>query len=249
QAPINLSGRVCWRVAANHPSGNWTAFGDSSYFVADALKPAKPTGFTAVAAILGETGVRISWNNNTETDLVGYRVYRHGSNDSLAAATLLFNGIIIDTSRIDTSVLPGETYYFFVYAVDSNGNRSDSAGGVAATTFTITKALDSTSFGPYPGSTLQYSLTFQNAGWSPADSVIVVDTVATTTAFRDTVTNIAGWEFQYATIAAPDQSFYSADYTSGVPGVPSSVRYVRWRKLLVTAGEPQAVIRYRVIVQ
>lgn len=248
--PYDLSGKCWWRVAAYDPSGNWTAFSDSSSFRVDAAAPAKPTGLTAIAAITGaDTGVRISWNNNTETDLVGYRVYRYGSNDSVAASTLLFGGLITDTSRIDTSALPGETYYYFVSAYDSNGQKSDTAGGVSATAFTIVKAIDSTSFGLYPGSTMQYSLTFRNAGWSPADSVIIYDTIPSSLAFRDTVTNLSGWEFQYATIASPNQTFYSTDYTSGTPGAPSSVRFVRWRKLLVTSGEPQAVIRYRVYVQ
>ncbi len=244
---------VWWRVTAHDTFGNWTAFSESSYWRSSPA-PARPSGLSALGVLTAlpavDTGVQLSWTANTETDVVGYRVYRNTVNDSRAAGmTLLFGGTITGIARLDSSVPPTDTYYYFVVAIDSYGLRSDTAGGVTAPVFTIAKLIDSTSLGLLPGSSIQYRLTIQNAGWGPADSIVVFDTVPANKVFRDTANLVEGWEFQFSTVAAPDQAFYSADYVTGVPPDPTLVRFVRWRKLRVTAGEPAAAIRFRTIIE
>lgn len=241
-----------WRVVAHDTHGNWTAWSESSYWRTSPA-PAAPSNLAAqavlAAALPVDTGVLLSWTANSETDVVGYQVFRNTTNDSRAAGmALLFGGSIAATTRLDSSVAPGETYYYFVVAVDSYGRRSDTAGGVTAPVFTITKAIDSTSLGLLPGSSVQYSLTVLNRGWGPADSIVVYDTIPANKVFRDTANLVEAWEFQYCTVAAPSHAFYSADFAAGVPPDAALVRFVRWRKLRVTAGEPVAVLRFRTII-
>jgi hypothetical protein len=220
----------------------------------DTTPPAKPTGFSATAVLVNappqDTGVRLTWTSNTETDVAQYKLYRNSVNDTRAAGmTLIFTGLVSDTTRLDSSVLPNDTAYYYLVAIDSAGNISETAGAVTAPAFTVQKTIDSTSLGLLPGSSILYRLAVENAGWGPADSVAVMDTIAANMVYRDTVTTVADWEFQYCTSATPSQAFYSADYVSGVPVVASDVRFVRWRKLRVTVAEPVAVLRFRTILE
>jgi fibronectin type 3 domain-containing protein len=85
----------------------------------DLTPPDKPTEITVVP---GVNRVFLTWNENKERDLAGYRVYRstkQGRDYELLTTTLLTR-----TTYSDEKVTSGVTYYYVVTAVDRAGNES-----------------------------------------------------------------------------------------------------------------------------
>lgn len=90
--------------------------------------PAAPTGLTAVA---GDGTVSLDWNNNNESDLAGYNVYRSTTSGSGYAK---LNGSLVVTSAYeDDTVINDTTYYYVVTAVNTGNYESAYSGQVAAT--------------------------------------------------------------------------------------------------------------------
>jgi fibronectin type 3 domain-containing protein len=90
--------------------------------------PAIPAGLSAT----GSNGsVALNWNDNTETDLDGYNVYRStisGSGYSKINSTLIAN-----SNYTDDTVTNNITYYYVVTALDVNGNESAYSSEASAT--------------------------------------------------------------------------------------------------------------------
>ncbi len=81
--------------------------------------PAAPTGLAATA---GEGTITLDWNDNSESDLDGYNVYRSTTSGS---GYVKQNGSLLSTSDYtDNSVTNNTTYYYVVTAVDVNSNES-----------------------------------------------------------------------------------------------------------------------------
>ena len=67
--------------------------------------------------------VLLSWNENKESDLAGYHVYRstkHGRNYDR-----LTDKLLLRTTYSDETVAEEMTYYYVVTAVDQSGNESE----------------------------------------------------------------------------------------------------------------------------
>ena len=65
----------------------------------------------------------LSWNENKESDLAGYHVYRstkHGKDYDR-----LTDKLLLRTTYSDATVQVGKTYYYVVTAVDQSGNESE----------------------------------------------------------------------------------------------------------------------------
>ncbi len=89
----------------------------------DTTPPAAPAGLMATP---DDGEVWLDWNNNSEPDLAGYKVYRSttpGSDYSKINGPLPLEYLTI-SEYIDSSVTNGTTYYYVVTAVDSSGNES-----------------------------------------------------------------------------------------------------------------------------
>ncbi|WP_221029056.1 DUF7594 domain-containing protein [Actomonas aquatica] len=92
------------------------------------LAPAAPTGLSAsTAAGL----VSLDWNDNGETDLAGYLVYR--ATTSGGPYTEISGSIVTSSDYDDTTVSGGTTYYYTTTAVDDYANESAYATEVSAT--------------------------------------------------------------------------------------------------------------------
>ena len=100
---------------------------EAEAFVMDIVPPAVPTGLTAA---VDNSKVTLSWNANTESDLMGYLVYR--STTSGTGYVLLNNTPIEVTNYVDTGVTNGVTYYYVVEAVDNSSNYSGYSNEVSA---------------------------------------------------------------------------------------------------------------------
>ncbi len=81
--------------------------------------PARPTGLTAVP---GVGRVFLTWDENRERDIAGYRVYR--STKSGRNYILLTEKLLTRTTYSDETVENGVTYFYVITAVDQSGNES-----------------------------------------------------------------------------------------------------------------------------
>jgi len=81
--------------------------------------PAEPTGLWAA----GDNGtVPLDWNNNSESDLAGYNIYR--STTSGSGYSKLNGSLLSDSNYIDNSVINGTMYYYVVTAADTSSSES-----------------------------------------------------------------------------------------------------------------------------
>ena len=88
--------------------------------MAQDLPPAPPTGLVSVTGT-AEGEIEISWNPNSEPDLDRYVLERSTAPD-FEPGSEPFEGAAV--AYTDSGLVPGETYYYRVFAVDSNDNQS-----------------------------------------------------------------------------------------------------------------------------
>lgn len=68
------------------------------------------------------TSATLSWTASTSSNVAGYNVYRAAV--SSGPFTKVNSALVAGTSYTDSSVQPGQTYYYVVTAVDNNNNES-----------------------------------------------------------------------------------------------------------------------------
>jgi len=87
-------------------------------------------------AMAGES-VKLSWNANTENDVVGYRIYYRTSPGNYSKVV---NAGKVTTSSVE-DLQDGATYYFVITAYDTAGNESGYSEEVSATILDTTPPL------------------------------------------------------------------------------------------------------------
>ncbi|MHC4359863.1 MAG: CBM96 family carbohydrate-binding protein [Planctomycetota bacterium] len=93
----------------------------------DTTAPAAPTGLGATP---GDTQVSLDWNDNSESDLASYSVYRSTTSGSYGSP--LATGVTASDYN-DTGVTNDTTYYYKVTAVDDSSNESAKSSEASAT--------------------------------------------------------------------------------------------------------------------
>ncbi|WP_217593997.1 fibronectin type III domain-containing protein [Cohnella sp. GbtcB17] len=113
---------------------------------ADTAAPGQTTGLGV--ANVSDTKLALSWTASTASDLRYYEVYRGTTSGFTPGAGSLI--AIPQTNKwLDTNLLPGQTYYYKVLAVDKAGNKgvaSSQASGTATTVQTAKLIDDMNSF-------------------------------------------------------------------------------------------------------
>ncbi len=95
-----------------------------------ASRTVKPEDLTAPAPILNliaaatTKGVELRWDESPAKDLAGYRVYRRQAGE--ARFTLLTPDLLKKPYYVDAQVSPGQTYYYYVTAVDDSRRANES---------------------------------------------------------------------------------------------------------------------------
>jgi hypothetical protein len=89
----------------------------------DLTPPAPPRGVRAVAG--PGSVVALSWEPSSESDLLGYLVYR--SDDPNRRPRLIIQAPFSAPALYDRSVRPGGRYFYTVTAVDASSRRNESA--------------------------------------------------------------------------------------------------------------------------
>lgn len=91
----------------------------NSLVAADLEAPAPPAGLTAAA---GDTGIVLDWDDNLETDLAGYHVYRAA--ESGGPYTRLNTSLCDASGYTDDTAEYNKTYFYAVTAADTAFNES-----------------------------------------------------------------------------------------------------------------------------
>lgn len=95
---------------------------------ADTIPPSEPTGLSASG---GNGTVTLNWNDNTESDLDGYNVYR---STSLGSGYVKVNSSLVSNSNyIDNTVTNEITYYYVITAIDTLANEGNYSNEDSAT--------------------------------------------------------------------------------------------------------------------
>ncbi|MET9786790.1 fibronectin type III domain-containing protein [Streptomyces canus] len=143
----NVSATVAKTANVTIPSGrhtlrvdyaNWTGAAKVKVTYAprtsadvDKVKPLVPTG-TSVSYDKATGKAKVTWAQNKEMDLAGYRVYRRLKGTSFPATPLATTAL---TSYTDSALpVTGDTYYYEVRAYDKAGNTSGGTADQAVTT-------------------------------------------------------------------------------------------------------------------
>jgi len=142
--------------------------------------------------------VILDWDDNTESDIYGYNVYRSVvSGDYGQRLNSLY--LLKDSNFIDKSVVSGITYYYVVTAVDVSFNESEISDEVSAT--------------PIGGAIYTFDgITQSNVDYDAYACDVDVFPFGGTSANRNTM--VEATDANYASITAPD----SADWTTVNPG-------------------------------
>lgn len=92
----------------------------------DIFAPAAPTGLVSLA---GENFITLSWDENQEKDLLGYRVWRR--EESEEDYVILTPEPILGNSYVDSTVEKNRRYYYAITAQDKKGNESKGSESVS----------------------------------------------------------------------------------------------------------------------
>jgi hypothetical protein len=95
----------------------------------DITPPATPTG---LSASINGIDINLDWNNNAETDLAGYHIYR--STTSGSGYVKLNDAAVVNSNYLDNTTAENTTYYYVVKAVDTSWNESNYSSEVSAAT-------------------------------------------------------------------------------------------------------------------
>jgi fibronectin type 3 domain-containing protein len=100
---------------------------EMAVYTSGSAAPASPVGLTATG---GFQTIALDWNDNNESDFVGYNVYR--STTSGYGYSKLNSSLLNSSDYNDTNVI-GIPYYYVVTAVDINDNQSVYSNQASAT--------------------------------------------------------------------------------------------------------------------
>ncbi len=94
----------------------------------DNVPPSSPTGLTASS---GNGTVGLNWNDNSESDLSGYNIYR--STTSGSGYNKINTTTVTVSQYTDSGLTNGTAYYYVVTAIDTSSLESSHSSQVSAT--------------------------------------------------------------------------------------------------------------------
>lgn len=93
-----------------------------------------PVAPTNLSAEILSGSVKLSWNTNSEEDIVGYNIFRQANTQHSSSDTYDMIGRMVEgTEFIDNDITPGQNYVYKVKAVDCSRNQSEASAEISAT--------------------------------------------------------------------------------------------------------------------
>ena len=93
-----------------------------------------PVAPTNLSAEILSGSVKLSWNTNSEEDIVGYNIFRQANTQHPTSNTYDMIGRMVEgTEFIDNDITPGQNYVYKVKAVDCSRNQSEASAEISAT--------------------------------------------------------------------------------------------------------------------
>lgn len=184
-------------------------YGSSNFSIFRNIINEAPLPPRSVAAFAGNGKITLKWNQNSEPDILKYRIYQGTSSGGEILADSTSAGVS-DTMRVITSVVNETRYYFRITAVDSTYKESGFSSEVNA----LLNVPVITSFSPASG-TINTPVTINGLNFSTSlsDNVVYFGAVraavssATTTSL--TVSVPAGATFAPITVIVHGMTAYS----------------------------------------
>jgi hypothetical protein len=110
--------------AVRRLGGELLASLDSPLMTAKPLKLTPPPPLLGLLAVATDQGVELHWELSPAADLAGYRVYRRGPGEE--KPVLLNQKLLTKPYFVDSQVTKGQTYYYYVTAVDNSPRANES---------------------------------------------------------------------------------------------------------------------------
>ncbi|MBN1422274.1 MAG: alkaline phosphatase [Planctomycetes bacterium] len=127
-ANLDAGATYHYRVTSADGSGNPASSEDCTFTTLAEAAPAAPVNLMATA---GDGSVTLDWDDNTESDLAGYNVYRWDSQEQVYS--LVASTDELTSTYTDTGLTNGTPYLYVVTAVDGVGLESGYSGEASAT--------------------------------------------------------------------------------------------------------------------
>ena len=130
-----------YRIKTTDPAGNLKVTGDYTFTTTGAVAPSAPAGLSATPT---DRAVNLKWTANTQTDLLGYKVYRNTVPG--AAGRVLISTLGNVTAYPNSGLTNGQIYYYVITAYDSISESAVSTE-VSATPVPLAAPLNVTAGG------------------------------------------------------------------------------------------------------
>ena len=110
---------ICFQLATHGHTGILRALVEVKHFVSNASRPSDVQPRSSSPPPGPQHSVTLSWKPST-TAGASYNVYRRG-----ASGTVKLNSVpVTQTTYVDSTVQPGQTYYYLTKAVSAKGTES-----------------------------------------------------------------------------------------------------------------------------
>jgi fibronectin type 3 domain-containing protein len=111
-------------LAVRRLGGELLASADSPLVSARPEKLTPPPPLSGLLAVPTSQGVELRWQTSPAPDVAGYRLYRRSPGE--ARAGLLAPELLTKPYFVDSGVQRGQTYYYYVTAVDNSPRANES---------------------------------------------------------------------------------------------------------------------------
>jgi len=118
---------VGFQLGTHRHSGILRMLAKGKHFLSNSLASTDVQQRGARASTGPQHSVNLSWKPSTSA-IVGYNVYRRGASGVVRVNTTPVTG----TSFVDTTVQPGQTYFYVTKAVNAKGTESTPSNEVRA---------------------------------------------------------------------------------------------------------------------
>src|SRR5262252_5978566 len=108
--------------------------------------------------------IKLAWDPNSSSTVIGYNVYRSQQSGVFSAKPVNGTNLVTTAAYTDAAVQSGNTYYYVVTAVDSNGAQSTYSNQVQSTaSVLVTNKAPVVTLGPSQTITLPSTATLTSS--------------------------------------------------------------------------------------